>query len=260
MECHDARRLVVRRRFALALAGACWAACLAVPSRVGAQTPADAGRGLDARESAPVAAPVRPATWKGALRDSFRLLLIEHGTRMFQEKTRRELGGPFFADYVHALRVPRSWEDGDNWMINYLGHPVHGAAASRIWLDHDAADDSVRFGMSKAYWGSRGIATAWAAGYSAQFEFGPLSEASIGNVGRDPRTTGWVDHVVTPAGSFAITVAEDALDRYFVELVERHTRNRTYRAIIRVLFNPGRSMANVAEGRTPWFRRDRSLR
>lgn len=44
-----------------------------------------------------------------------------------------------------------------------------------------------------------------------QFEFGPFSEASIGNVGLRPNTTGWVDHVVTPAGALGIMIAEDAL-------------------------------------------------
>ena len=35
-----------------------------------------------------------PSTLKGAIADSFRLLLIEHTTRVaFQQKTRRELGG-----------------------------------------------------------------------------------------------------------------------------------------------------------------------
>jgi hypothetical protein len=46
-----------------------------------------------------------------------------------------------------------------------------------------------------------------------QFEFGPLSEASIGNVGMRPGTTGWVDHIVTPAGALWFTVAEDQRTR-----------------------------------------------
>lgn len=218
------------------------------------------GQSFEAAGAPAPAAARASSPWKGAFRDSFRLLLIEHGTRLFQEKTRRQLGGPFFRDYVDAIRRPTTWEDGDNWMINYLGHPIHGAAANRIWLDHAPAGRSARFGLSKQYWASRGISTAWAAGYSLQFEFGPLSEASIGNVGRNPATTGWVDHVVTPVGSLAFTVAEDALDRYFVSMVERHTQNRAYRAIIRMLFNPSRTMANLAEGRAPWFRGDRALR
>lgn len=59
--------------------------------------------------------------------------------------------------------------------------------------------------------------SGWSAAYSLQFEIGPLSEASIGNVGMRPETTGWVDDVVTPLGAFGLIVAEDALDRYFVQ-------------------------------------------
>jgi hypothetical protein len=97
-------------------------------------------------------------------------------------------------------------------------------------------------------------ATQWVALYSLQFEFGPFSEASIGNVGLDAKTTGWVDHVTTPLGGFAIIVAEDALDRYLVRPVERRTGNRILRATVRLAANPARAMANIVEGHWPWFR------
>lgn len=74
----------------------------------------------------------------GAFVDSLKLLAAEHGIRLaFQEKTRRELTGPFWQDYTDSLRVPRQWEDSDAWWVNYLGHPIHGAAAGYIWLDHE---------------------------------------------------------------------------------------------------------------------------
>jgi hypothetical protein len=200
------------------------------------------------------------STWKPALRDSFRLLLIEHGTRMLQPSARRSLEGAFLADYVKSVRIPKTWEDSDSWTVNYLGHPVHGASAARIWIDHLPESRRTPDFGSRRYWADRGIATAWAAGYSLQFEFGLLSEASIGNVGLDPTTAGWVDHVVTPVGALAMTVAEDALDRYFVALVERHTDNRVFKVILRTLFNPSRSLALAAEGRLPWARDGRPLR
>ena len=63
-----------------------------------------------------------PSTWKGAITDSLRLLLLEHSTRVaFQQKTRRELGGPFLGDYVRSVRFPSTWDDGDGWGVNYLG-------------------------------------------------------------------------------------------------------------------------------------------
>jgi hypothetical protein len=195
----------------------------------------------------------------GALSDSLTLLLIEHSTRLaFQEKTREALKGPFWGDYRDSLRVPAQWEDTDGWWVNYIGHPIHGAAAGYIWLDHEP-DARHTIGLDRAYWSSRARAAAWAASYSLQFEIGPLSEASIGNVGMRPPTTGWVDYVVTPVAGFGLIVAEDALDRYFVSWVERHTHNRTLRAAVRMAFNPGRVLSNTSSGRLPWYRQGRSL-
>ena len=204
--------------------------------------------------------PSDPPAWHGALADSLRLLALEHGIRLFQERTRVELRGPFVRDYLRSIHGPRTWEDGDNWMVNYLGHPIHGAAASRVWLDHSVKGRQLELSLSPSYWASRGRAAAFGAIYSVQFEFGPVSEASIGNVGMRPGTTGWVDHVVTPAGAFAFTVAEDALDKYFVQFVERHTANAFLRASVRMLFSPSWTMANLAEGRLPWHRPTRPIR
>jgi hypothetical protein len=138
------------------------------------------------------------------------------------------------------------------------GHPIHGAAAGYIWLDHEGAAPAV-VSLDRGYWSSRSRALAWSAVYSLQFEFGPLSEASIGNVGMTPETTGWVDHVVTPVGAFGLIVAEDALDRFFVRWVEQRTRNRFFRAALRLAFNPGRMLSNTSSGRVPWHPDDRSL-
>jgi hypothetical protein len=135
----------------------------------------------------------------GAVGDSS-LLAIEHAMRIsFQEKTRNELSGPFWPDYVHSVRMPRQWEDTDAWYVNYVGHPIHGAAAGYNWLDH-GPDGDVPFGKTPRYWAAKGRATAWAAAYSLQFEIGPLSEASIGNVGkrRRPRD-GWTTSSRRPA-------------------------------------------------------------
>ena len=92
-----------------------------------------------------------------------------------------------------------------------------------------------------------------------QFEFGPFSEASIGNVGLRPNTTGWVDHVVTPVGALGFMVAEDALDRHVIRWLERRADNRVWRASVRMLLNPSRTLSNTAQGRAPWHRPTRSL-
>ncbi len=97
----------------------------------------------------------------GAFGDSLKLLLIEHTIRIAaQEKTRRELDGPFWSDYRHSLRVPHQWEDSDAWWVNYIGHPIHGASAGYIWLDHDPKAP-YEIGLSRRYWATRAQAAAW---------------------------------------------------------------------------------------------------
>jgi hypothetical protein len=229
---------------------------LAAPARLHAEDVV--GQPSQTPFSEPGARATPPSTWKGAFEDSLRLLMIEHTTRIaFQEKTRQELGGPFFRDYVRSVKIPDTWNDGDSWAVNYVGHPIHGAASGFIWLDHEvgAHDPSLRF--SRSYWASRGRATAWAAVYSLQFEFGPLSEASIGNVGMRPGTTGWVDHVVTPIGALGIMVVEDALDRFLIERIEQWTGNRVLRTASRIVLNPSRTLSNAAQGKMPWTREAR---
>jgi hypothetical protein len=155
--------------------------------------------------------------------------------------------------------MPQTWGDGDSPFVNYIGHPIHGAAAGFVWLDHEDGAHDPELGFSRGSWASRGRATAWAAGYSLQFEFGPLSEASIGNVGLHPETAGWVDHVVTPAGALGLLVAEDALDRYLVRRIEGWTSSSVLRAAARIALNPSRALSNAAQGRVPWSRPARPL-
>ncbi len=197
---------------------------------------------------------------KLALQDSLRFLTMQHVLRIgIQDKTRRELSGHFFADYQRSVRAPRQWADGDSVLTNYVGHPVQGAATGYIWLQRDLSAP-LAFSLDRAYFSSRAKGMAWAAGYSAQFELGLLSEASIGNVGLRPETAGWVDHVMTPAGGLALMIGEDALDRFVVKTLERRVRSPIVRATARLLLNPARSTANVAALRAPWYRPDRPLR
>jgi hypothetical protein len=212
-----------------------------------AQSPASATSSTEVRDFA------------GALIDSLKLVSMEHALRIaFQPKTRAELGGPFWSDYRRSVRIPRQWEDTDSWLVNYVGHPIHGAGAGIVWLDHSDKDRAASI-FSSGYLASRGRAAAFSAIYSVQFEIGPLSEASFGNVGMRPETAGWVDYVVTPVGAFGLMIAEDALDRYLVRWIESHVQNRVVRATVRLVFGPSRFLANSAGSRLPWYRPDRTL-
>jgi hypothetical protein len=197
---------------------------------------------------------------KHVVEDSVRLLAIQHATRIgLQEKTRRELHGHFLGEWKRSVHVPHQWGDGDLGLTNYIGHPGQGAASGFIWLQRDP-QAPIGFVANRAYLNSRLRGTAFAAGYSLQFELGPLSEASIGNVGMNPDSAGWIDHVMTPVGGLAIMVAEDVLDRFVVGPIERRTDSVVVRAMARMLLNPARATANVAAVQTPWYRADRPLR
>jgi hypothetical protein len=150
---------------------------------------------------------------KRVFEDSIRLLAMQHSLRIgLQEKTRRELGGSFFSDYKRSVHMPHQWGDGDSGLTNYGGHPGQGAASGFIWVQRDPSAPPA-FVANRAYLSSRLRGMAFAAGYSLQFEIGPFSEASIGNVGLHPETAGWVDHIMTPIGGLAIMVGEDTLRR-----------------------------------------------
>jgi hypothetical protein len=197
---------------------------------------------------------------KHVIEDSVRLLAMQHALRIgLQDKTRRELHGDFFADWKRSVHVPHQWDDGDSGLTNHVGHPLQGAASAFIWLQRDPQAPS-SFVANSAYLQSRLRGMAFATGYSLQFELGLLSEASIGNVGMNPDTAGWIDHVMTPVGGLAIMVAEDMLDRFVVNRIERHTKSFVLRATARMLLNPARATANFAAVQAPWFRSDRPLR
>ena len=198
--------------------------------------------------------------WKPALSQSMRFLLMEHGFRLaMQPKTRQRLGGPFFSDYADSVKALGGWGDGDNLFINYVGHPMQGAMSGYIQIQNDKRGKTLEFSNSKEYWQSRLKALAWNAAYSTQFELGPISESSIGNVGQRKGMSGYVDLVTTPTGGFALLITEDALDRYIVRKWESRTDNVKMRGFYRVALNPCRAFANVLRGKSPWFRDTRAL-
>jgi hypothetical protein len=177
---------------------------------------------------------------------------------MFQAKTRRELGGPFFSDYFESVSSIHTWSDQDGIPTNYLGHPMMGAITGYIQVWNDPRGRGLAFDFkSKQYWQSRLRAMAWAAVYSAQYEIGPISEASIGNVGKHPPTMAVVDLVVTPAGGFTMILLEDYLDKHFISRWERGggVKART----LRIALNPSRSIANVLRWKRPSYRDSRPL-
>ena len=138
--------------------------------------------------------------WGRAVWQSFFFAGIEHSLRLTQAKTRNEFQGKFFEDYRQSVTNIHGWGDGDSAFTNYVAHPMQGAVAGFMQIQNDPAGIGREFGRDGACWRGRFKSMAWPAAYSTQFEIGPISEATIGNVGKKRGTTGHTDLVVTPVG------------------------------------------------------------
>jgi hypothetical protein len=184
---------------------------------------------------------------------------VEHGFRLATEAdTRSSLKGPFLNDWGNAIGNMHGWTDGDPWVVNYVGHPMEGVVANYIWINNDPEYKDVRFGKSRRYWISRLRSAAFGFVYSAEFEIGPISEASIGNVQSKYPAQGFVDWVITPGLGFGLVLLQDALDRYVVEKFEDRYQNAVARALLRSFIVPSRTLANTVGFRQPWARDNRA--
>lgn len=196
----------------------------------------------------------QPAKLTKVIQYGLQLTFYEHVMRVAtQEFTRQQLKGPFWQDYINSVHVPEHWHDKDGWEVNYLGHAIHGGAFSRIWIEQREPKAETKTQYLKQV----GRAFIYTAIFSLQYEIGPMSEASIGNVGLNPNDDGWVDLIWTPCGSVLWTMAEDAIDKYGITWVEKHVPFMMAKAAARMIGNPSRMLANVSQNRTPWSRPDR---
>lgn len=200
--------------------------------------------------------------WTPAIKQSILFLGIQHGFRLFQKKTQRGLDGKFFSDWGHTVKNLRGWRDGDNFITNYVGHPMQGGLTGRIFINNSDKSKKLEFGSSKDYWKSRFKAFVWSAVWSAQFELGPISEGSIGNVGidddRGPSKMAWVDLVVTPSAGTGVLIGEDIIDKFILKKwLEKKITSRTRVKVYRTFFTPLSSFANILGGKVPWHRANR---
>jgi len=202
--------------------------------------------------------------WKPALAQSMLFLSVQHGFRMTQPKTARELGGPFFKDWFQSVKNMRGWRDGDSSFTNYVGHPLQGATTGRIFVNNSDRARKQEFGLSREYWNSRVKALLWSAFWSTQFELGPISEASLGNVGMTYQngycTMAHVDLVVTPVVGTAVLIGEDAIDKYVLKnWLERGNSSKLKIRILRSFLTPSMSATNLIRLKVPWKRDERPL-
>jgi hypothetical protein len=196
--------------------------------------------------------------WKALMHGSLLYLGSMHSFRLVTEAgTRQGLHNSVIGGYFKALGAMHGWSDGDGYFENYLGHPIEGAVAGYMWIHNDPRYREVQFGADRDYWMSRLRAYAFAWAFSEQFEIGPISEASIGQIQRYCCAYGFVDHVITPNGGMVWMVAGDAIDRFVTIPLENHTHSAALRVLARSVLNPPQTFANLMMFQYPWHRENR---
>jgi hypothetical protein len=198
--------------------------------------------------------------WQPAILESLFFLGIQHGFRFTEKKTRAELDGPFFRDWKESVQNLEGWDDGGKVFTNYIAHPMQGAMTGRIFINNSGVGRRQEFGRSKEYWVSRLKSMGWSAVWSAQFEIGPISEASLGNVGQTRHENGkskltYLDLVITPTVGTGFVIIEDAIDKYVLKnWLEPKITCRLLKKIVRSVLTPTTSFANLVRFRGPWWR------
>lgn len=205
--------------------------------------------------------------WLPILWQSFEWLTAQHsGNILLDSETRQDLTtNPYWSTYVYCVEHYRwdQWTDDTPFIVHDIGHPMMGAIVSSIFEQNDPKARALVYENNGNYWRSRLKAMAYSAVYSAQWKVGPVSEASIGNsgrntyyvphLGRTTNETGFQDFVITPVYGFGWNIGEDAIDRYLMPKVHAHVKNRFY---LTTLFwmTPCKSAANVLRWKPTYYR------
>src|SRR5579871_1577761 len=217
--------------------------------------------------------------WHGLLAQSLYFNAIESSFRIASDDQIRYLLAtkPFWHDYFASMKQfnMRRWNDGDPFLVNYVGHPMQGSVSSYIEIQNDPIGRQQEISATSAYWTSRFKGFLWATVFSTHSEISPFGEAGIGNEGgwtypladchrpcpsfkpgitKYTNNTGWVDFIITPTVGSLWVLAEDTIDRYVSDRIQGDDRSHILPKIIRGSLNPSRTMANFIRFKKPWYR------
>ena len=213
--------------------------------------------------------------WGSLMREWWLWVATEQTERIVREsKTRDQLSGPFFGDWFNSVSDYHfdNWNDGGKVFTSYLAHPTQGAVAEAIfWQNNDHVRFSEQDFHSARYRNALLQAFAFATVDAVLWKVGPLSEASIGNVGlpvhwwdKDCKMyhicvdrTGVSDMVMNEVGGTGITIAFQWLDKHVQKGIEERSESRAWIDTTRILTNPPASVANLMRFRRPWYRDNR---
>jgi hypothetical protein len=223
----------------------------------------------------------RPAEhyhWSGLMWQSLAFNGVEFTYRLSTDAFMRHLiaDGPYWHNYAESMKQwnMRRWNDGDSFLVDYIGHPMQGAVSGFIEIQNSPRQKYLRISGSREYWRSKGYALMWATVFSTQQKIGPMGEAALGSAGgytyplhcpypcknytpgvtKYTNNTGWTDFITTPTIGTLWTVMEDFLDRRVSDPIENRYPGRLAPKILRGAINPTRTMANAFRGKNPWYR------
>jgi hypothetical protein len=214
--------------------------------------------------------------WRASTLQSFEFTMFNHVWRAaWDPSLRYQLAHkPFFHDWFASYggyNLHR-WGDGDDFVVNYVGHPLQGAVTSRTYLQNDPRS-FVKISKNRNYWVPLGWSTLWSALWQVQWKVGPFSETSFGNAGgweyvpgcgtdlscvNNPKypkpptnNTGLTDWVSTPLIGAAWVIGEDTIDRFIVAPIARNHRILGGR-VLRACLEPSRDFAAIFAGKFVW--------
>lgn len=203
---------------------------------------------------------------------------VEDSYRLFTDPYFRHLlaNGPYWANYGNALGQwnMRRWWDGDDFLVDEIGHPMEGGVSSFIEIQNSPRQRDLRIGFYKEYWRSRFLGMMWATVFSTQQKIGPLGEAALGDAGaytyplhcpypcksykpgvtKYTNNTGWTDFIITPVVGSLWVILEDFLDLEVSDRVMGDRYEAVLPQLLRGALNPCRTMANAMRWRKPWYR------
>ena len=187
----------------------------------------------------------RGIDWRPVLSESLLFLTAQHLARFPEDRTANRLGGPFVNDWFDSVRSLNRFSDGGKITTNWVAHPMMGSVATHILGQNDPEYLENKIGSGDRYWRAKGKQFLFATVYSIQFEIGPLSESSLGNIHQ-----AGIDFVLTSSLGTLWSVGEDLAAQHVLRPM-RATHPK-WANTLTVLLNPTRAFANVLAFKRPW--------
>jgi len=183
--------------------------------------------------------------WRPVLSESLLFLTAQHLARFTEDRTASRLGGPFVNDWFDSVRSLNRFSDGGKITTNWVAHPMMGSVTTHILGQNDPEYLANKIGSGNGYWRAKGKQFLFATAYSIQFEIGPLSESSLGNIHQAS-----IDLWLTSTLGTVWSVGEDLAAQSVIRPLR--AKHPIWANTLTVLLNPTRAFANVMAFKRPW--------